>query len=193
MISEDSLPTKSRSLRAKSIAKRLATEKNQSDGKQAGRKPSTNFKASAKRSSSSSSKHHTMSKYRRKVANAKERERMKLVSEAFDKLSSVVPVYKMMTSESSSQNRSVSGPLTPQQNPSQTPPPDLENKNPVTKVSTLRCAISYINSLQRLIEDANQGTLDPSLYTLTDEDDDLDEDEGNNLVHLLSPVMMKCP
>ena len=72
MISEDSLPTKSRSLRAKSIAKRLATEKNQSDQvKQGGRKSSSNFKASAKRSSSSSSKHHTMSKYRRKVANAK--------------------------------------------------------------------------------------------------------------------------
>ena len=71
MISEDSLPTKSRSLRAKSIAKRLATEKNQSDVKQGGRKSSSNFKASAKRSSSSSSKHHTMSKYRRKVANAK--------------------------------------------------------------------------------------------------------------------------
>merc|ERR1712228_741272 len=113
MISEDSLPTKSRSLRAKSIAKRLATERNQSDGKQAGRKPSTTFKASAKRSSSSSSKHHTMSKYRRKVANAKERERMKLVSEAFDKLSSVVPVYKMMTSDDSVLNRSSNngGPL----------------------------------------------------------------------------------
>ena len=174
MISEDSLPTKSRSLRAKSIAKRLATEKNQSDGKSS-RKPATNFKASAKRSSSSSSKHHTMSKYRRKVANAEERERMKLVSEAFDKLSSVVPVYKMMTSDDSVLNRSSNngGPLTPQ--PISQTPTDPENKNPVTKVSTLRCAISYINSLQRLIEDANQGTLDPSLYTLTDEDDDLDD------------------
>merc|ERR1712223_1243305 len=80
-----------------------------------------------------------------------------------------------MTSESSVSNRSVNGPLTLQQNSPQSPPPDLENKNPVTKVSTLRCAISYINSLQRLIEDANQGTLDPSLYTLTDEDDDLDD------------------
>jgi len=177
MISEDSLPTKSRSLRAKSIAKRLATEKNQSDVKQGGRKSSSNFKASAKRSSSSSSKHHTMSKYRRKVANAKERERMKLVSEAFDKLGSVVPVYKMMTADQGSvSNQSTTdnnGPLSPQQNSSNHT--DLENKNPVTKVSTLRCAISYINSLQRLIEDANQGTLDPSLYTLTDEDDDSDE------------------
>lgn len=177
MISEDSLPTKSRSLRAKSIAKRLATEKNQSDVKQGGRKSSSNFKASAKRSSSSSSKHHTMSKYRRKVANAKERERMKLVSEAFDKLGSVVPVYKMMTADqglvSNQSTTDNNGPLSPQQNSSNHT--DLENKNPVTKVSTLRCAISYINSLQRLIEDANQGTLDPSLYTLTDEDDDSDE------------------
>jgi len=158
MISEESLPSKSRSLRAKSIAKRLATEKNKNEAKPSHNSKGTNLK---KRSSSSSSKHHTMSKYRRKVANAKERERMKLVSEAFDKLSNVVPVYKMMT----------------------TPPDpnldlDLENKNPVTKVSTLRCAISYINSLQRLIEDANRGVLDPSLYSLNEEEE---EDLGESL------------
>ena len=59
MISEDSLPTKSRSLRAKSIAKRLATEINQSDGGRGAK----NTKTPTKRSSSSS-KHHPMSKYR---------------------------------------------------------------------------------------------------------------------------------
>lgn len=155
MISEDSLPTKSRSLRAKSIAKRLATEKNQNGNS------ASNSKAT-KRSSNSSSKHHTMSKYRRKVANAKERERMKLVSEAFDKLSSVVPVYKMMTA--SSPNIGPSPQQISQQNEDQ-------NKNPVTKVSTLRCAIAYINSLQKLIEDANRGVLDPSLYTLPEEEE----------------------
>ena len=84
---------------------------------------------------------------------------MKLVSEAFDKLGSVVPVYKMMTADQglgSNQSATANngGPLSPQQNSSNHT--DLENKNPVTKVSTLRCAISYINSLQRLIEDANQ-------------------------------------
>ena len=90
----------------------------------------------------------------------KERERMKLVSEAFDKLGSVVPVYKMMTADQGSvSNQSATanngGPLSPNQQNSSNHT-DLENKNPVTKVSTLRCAISYINSLQRLIEDANQ-------------------------------------
>ena len=73
MISEEvnSLPSKSRSLRAKSIAKRLATEKNQIESNNNTTKPRI-------KRSSNSSKHHTMSKYRRKVANAKERERMKL-------------------------------------------------------------------------------------------------------------------
>ena len=160
MISEESLPTKSRSLRAKSIAKRLATETNQ-------KSENTVKNAKTSKRSSSNSKHHTMSKYRRKVANAKERERMKLVSEAFDKLSNVVPVYKMMTS-------------TPNPN-------DLENKNPVTKVSTLRCAISYINSLQKLIEDANRGVLDPALYTIPeDEDMNLDSNLPPNSNHTSS-------
>ena len=96
MISDEvnSLPSKSRSLRAKSIAKRLATEKNQIESNNNTTKPRI-------KRSSNSSKHHTMSKYRRKVANAKERERMKLVSEAFDRLSNVVPVYKMMTANNS--------------------------------------------------------------------------------------------
>ena len=86
---------------------------------------------------------------------------MKLVSEAFDKLSSVVPVYKMMTS--------TAAPM-----PLAAAVENSENKNPVTKVSTLRCAIAYINSLQRLIEDANRGVLDPSLYTIEDEEDAMD-------------------
>ena len=86
------------------------------------------------------------------MANAKERERMKLVSEAFDKLSSVVPVSKMLSTENDGEN--------------------IENnsKNPVTKVSTLRCAIAYINSLEKLIEDANTGSIDPALYALNDQE-----------------------
>lgn len=172
MISEDSLPTKSRSLRAKSIAKRLATEKNQNETGSSSASGS-HLKKTSKRSSSSSSKHHPMSKYRRKVANAKERERMKLVSEAFDKLSSVVPVYKMMTVQNQIQ------PAPPAPAATST---DLENKNPVTKVSTLRCAIAYINSLQRLIEDAERGVLDPSLYSLS-EDDEIELDQPKKKVN----------
>ena len=104
--------------------------------------------------------------FSRKVANAKERERMKLVSEAFDKLSSVVPVSKMLSYEN---------PEIPQNEN------NIENKNPVTKVSTLRCAIEYINSLEKLIEDANTGVLDPALYALNNEEDFDEQDERSSI------------
>lgn len=100
------------------------------------------------------------------MANAKERERMKLVSEAFDKLSSVVPVSKMLSYEN---------PEIPQNEN------NIENKNPVTKVSTLRCAIEYINSLEKLIEDANTGVLDPALYALNNEEDFDEQDERSSI------------
>ncbi len=122
------LPRKSLSLRAKSIAKRLATEnRNTADSESSGKRTVRNPTAGGNsRSSGSSSKHHTMSKYRRKVANAKERERMKEVSSAFDKLSAVVPVYKMV--------------------------PTHNDKSPVTKVSTLRYVynVSFSNIKLRL-------------------------------------------
>merc|ERR1719242_2759237 len=92
---------------------------------------------------------------------------MKLVSEAFDRLSNVVPVYKMMTANNSNVPQDEIIPNA-QVN---------DNKNPVTKVSTLRCAIDYINSLQRLIEDSNRGVLDPALYAMDDDDED-DENEN---------------
>ena len=104
------------------------------------------------------------------MANAKERERMKLVSEAFDKLSSVVPVSKMLSYE----NSEISG-IAPQNEN------NIENKNPVTKVSTLRCAIEYINSLEKLIEDANTGVLDPALYALNNEEDFDEQDERSSI------------
>eukprot|EP00096_Caligus_rogercresseyi_P006310 TRINITY_DN22652_c0_g1_i1.p1 TRINITY_DN22652_c0_g1~~TRINITY_DN22652_c0_g1_i1.p1 ORF type:complete len:324 (-),score=130.60 TRINITY_DN22652_c0_g1_i1:197-1168(-) len=125
------LPLKSRSLRAKSIAKRLETERNKNAPRV--RKPRQ--------------KVCTMSKYRRKTANAKERDRMKQVNDAFEKLRDVVPHHRAFISSGDPAN--------------------------ATKVSTLRCAISYINSLQQLIEDSNQGLLDPGLYNTNLKEEDL--------------------
>jgi hypothetical protein len=112
---------------------------------------------------------------------------MKTVNEAFEKLKSVVPVDAL---------------LQQQQNGSVLLSKDTENKNVVscdsmeieenpgnatslilglvnnplksTKVSTLRCAIAYINSLQKLIEDSEKGILDPSFYENDEEDNATD-------------------
>ena len=101
------LPDKSRSLRARSIQKRLETERNKNGPKSAiansqDKEISSSKEASQTRSKSSRNKSRgcgrfgsgstTMSKYRRKTANAKERDRMKTVNEAFEKLKNVVPV-----------------------------------------------------------------------------------------------------
>jgi len=71
-------------------------------------------------------------KYRRKAANAKERERMKNLNFAFERLKNVMPDIKSFTHEQK-----------------------------VTKVTTLRAAIAYIVSLQKLMEDLNAGRIDP--------------------------------
>ena len=115
ILTPDELPTKSRCLRAKSIMKRLETERNKNTPKQ--RPPRQ--------------KHQRMSKYRRKTANAKERDRMRSVNDAFERLKSALPHREEIAQEDKS-----------------------------TKVSTLRFAISYINSLKQLIEDSNNGLLD---------------------------------
>ena len=101
------LPDKSRRLRARSIQKRLETERNKNGAKSAiidaqDKDSSVGGEVSNSRSKSSRNKSRgsrrfgsgstTMSKYRRKTANAKERDRMKTVNEAFEKLKNVVPV-----------------------------------------------------------------------------------------------------
>ena len=110
------LPDKSRSLRRTSVKKRLQTEINKKKVK-----VKDNFPKKRK-----------LSKYRRKAANAKERERMKNMNDVFATLKSVVPDYNK-------------------------DPPE-EGKE--TKVETLRSAISYINYLKQLIEDCDAGLVD---------------------------------
>ena len=81
------------------------------------------------------SKKKLLSKYRRKSANAQERARMKKQSDVFEVLKEIVPTEKLMKSDD-----------------------DKE-----TKVTTLRAAILYINSLKSLLEDCEAGRLDSKM------------------------------
>jgi len=111
------IPDKSRSLRKTSVRKRLETEVNR-------KTPRTKEKLSKKA---------RLSKYRRKSANAKERERMKKQNDVFEVLKEILPCHK---SDKKSE----------------------EDKE--TKVTTLRAAILYINSLKSLLADCEAGRVD---------------------------------
>merc|ERR1712088_1243978 len=113
------IPSKSRSLRTTSVRKRLEIEVKMKQPKTKGRM----------------SKKARLSKYRRKSANAKERERMKKQNDVFEVLKQILPCDKAKKKED-----------------------DKE-----TKVTTLRSAIEYINSLQSLLDDCEAGRLDASL------------------------------
>ena len=79
------IPTKSKSLRAKSIQKRIETERNKTSPR------GTRTRVTKSGGNRRDQNGYTMSKYRRRAANAKERDRMKLVNEAFERLRDVVP------------------------------------------------------------------------------------------------------
>jgi hypothetical protein len=81
-----------------------------------------------------------MTKYRRKAANAKERERMKNLNKVFVRLRNIIPDVNTLTHEDKD-----------------------------TKVTTLRAAISYIGSLQQLMEDIDGGKVDPEDYKMGEE------------------------
>jgi hypothetical protein len=90
-----------------------------------------------------------MTKYRRKAANAKERERMKNLNEVFDRLRNIIPDLKTLTQEDKD-----------------------------TKVTTLRAAISYIGSLQQLMEDLDGGKVDPQDYEMSEVNFDFSEKDS---------------
>ena len=75
----EALSDKSRSLRKTSVKKRLETEL-----KKVGKKRKEKYV-----------KKPRLNKYQRKVANAKERERMKRMNDVFDRLKKVVPMEKL--------------------------------------------------------------------------------------------------
>ena len=119
------LPEKSRSLRRTSVKKRLQTEIN---------KERTKVKEKG-------CKKRLLSKYRRKAANTKERERMKKMNDVFATLKSVIPSDIK----------------------------DDQEEEKETKVTTLRSAISYINYLKQLIEDCDAGLVDKKEFDMKGE------------------------
>jgi len=118
------LSDKSRSLRKTSVKKRLETE----------------LKKVNKRRKEKICKKPRLNKYQRKVANAKERERMKRMNEEYERLKKVVPM-EQLNSE------------------------DGKDK----KVSILRSAIVYIQALKQLISDCDAGLVDSELYTTSEQ------------------------
>ena len=81
------LSEKSRSLRRTSVKKRLETEL----------KKDKNSSKKFKREKHA--KKPRLNKYQRRVANAKERERMKRMNEVFDRLKKVVPMEQLNTED----------------------------------------------------------------------------------------------
>lgn len=135
-ISPASLPDKCQSLRLKSIRKRIETEKNKHLPRQ--RKPRE--------------RPAPLSKYRRKTANARERQRMQEVNLAFDRLKESIPHHKLNQID--------------------------EKKD--TKITTLRCAITYINSLSELLQDLGSGKAVSPEYYFTDAQLGLDPDRRSS-------------
>lgn len=118
------LPDKCQSLRQRSIRKRIETERNKHLPKQRKQRE----------------RPAPLSKYRRKTANARERQRMNEVNVAFDKLKESIPHHKLNQID--------------------------EKKD--TKITTLRCAIAYINTLSDLLGDINNGVAVSPEYYFTD-------------------------
>jgi len=119
------IPTKSKSLRPASVQKRIQTE----------------LKLKLPKPKLESKRASRMTKYRRKAANAKERDRMKHLNDAFDRLRSVMPDVKTLAQDDKD-----------------------------TKVTTLRAAITYIGCLQQLMEDLDEGKVDPQEYKMNQEE-----------------------
>lgn len=121
---EESIPKKCHSLRLRSIRKRMETERNKNLPK--ARKPRE--------------RPAPLSKYRRRTANARERQRMHEVNVAFERLKATIPHHRLKQID--------------------------EKKD--TKITTLRCAITYINSLSDLLHDINDGKSVSPEYYFTD-------------------------
>ena len=116
----EEIPDKSKSLRSTSVKKRLETEVKR-------KMPKIKEKMVRKK---------RLSKYRRKNANAKERERMKNVNQVFETLREILP-------KETSRRK--------------------EEEEKETKVTTMRGAITYINCLQQLLQDCRAGRVEQEL------------------------------
>lgn len=118
------------SLRPRSIARRLEVE-------QKLKQPVV-----GKRTPKPKQKPAPLSKYRRKTANARERSRMKEINQAFETLRRAIPpshnAYHSASSPSPSSGSSSCG--------------SSAGSEKLTKITTLRLAMDYIESLTRVLE-----------------------------------------
>ena len=77
-----------------------------------------------------------LSKYRRKTANARERDRMREINDAFEELRQAIPTYRVESDE-------------------------LDPSGKITKITTLRLAMNYISALRDILgygDEAHEGT-----------------------------------
>ncbi|CAG2055254.1 unnamed protein product [Timema podura] len=123
------------SLRPRSIQKRIEVEQR---GKSAGKATKRGGGGSSGRPKQ---KPPPLSKYRRKTANARERDRMREINTAFESLRRAVP--QLVLSDSCSGGGS----------------PSSEK---LTKITTLRLAMKYISALSQSLQESNPGPLQMS-------------------------------
>lgn len=86
------------------------------------------------------SKPPPLSKYRRRAANARERGRMQEINEAFENLRSLIPETHTSSVENQSTSRGKAGSEDP--------------SSKMTKIMTLRLAMSYISALRELLKNS---------------------------------------
>lgn len=110
-----------------------------------------------------------LSKYRRKTANARERTRMKEINSAFEVLRKCVP-------------QSVNG-----------GGDNSQSNEKLTKITTLRLAMTYINMLSNALEDNSPFDLPPRILEESKSIDDIDDHSycSSDNYHLTASVAVK--
>lgn len=105
------------------------------------------------------------SKYRRRTANARERTRMREINQAFEKLKKVVPIELIQQSMSGdeSDQTSVSGRRCGTNGNKQMTNNQSESNLKLTKITTLRLAVSYISKLSEVLNQHQAETGDNSV------------------------------